>query len=476
MNLITSALTSGFTQKQIIDYFIRKFPQYKDKIQAAVSMGFTPNQILKFVGGGRQEVNKREIGSLTEHERTKQSEAQRKSNINQTAMGIAGTALGAYGLPAILGALNKSANSQIQTPGPFAGPLSQTPIRTGPAALPAPQPPQTITDQPSPMPPIGPRGGAGVPQPVNVSKAPGLPPANKLATPQVAQSPASEPVTQGPVKPESGAILDNLGIRLKIEKMRHQGHEPNTIIQAAEKMIPKELKGQFPVKEVVADYLSKPPETALGKLPEGKGINYKGLLEPFEDKPVRPEDYQRKPDDVKPLDKGALVLTPNGKVSEVKAKGPTGLIVDEGGKGTKHQEADLEQEPEDVIDIVNNILKIPEVDRSSVVSLFTYDPEDQQMIIQFHTGESFKYYGMPPEEVKEIAEKNGTPVTEGKNVFGAWSPEDKKSLGAALIQRVINNPKYKKPKKGEPPNPNYKKLDTLYDFYEKLRKKPKRKS
>lgn len=498
MNVILQSLV-GYAAPQVIKFLSQNIPKLAPGIAAAQSQGFDAEQILKFLGKHIKPKNKKAADeNLNDYDKylsnigikTKAEREETRNNFLKGALGVGAGALGLYGTA-------KQAQSLLNVARTGPNPLPQGPIMTGPTALPAPQPPQTITNQPSPMPPIGPRGGSGINQPVNVAKAPGLPPAKTLPTPQVAQPPAPEPVTQGPVRPESGAILDNLGIRLKIEKMRHQGHEPNTIIQAAEKMIPKELRGQFPVKEVVSDYLSKPAETQLGKLPEGKGINYKGLLEPFEDKPLRSEDYQNKSvpeiqrltglnypeakrlkegSEVKPLDKGALVLTPNGKVSEVKAKSPTGLIVDEGGKGTKHQEEDLEQEPEDVIEIVNNILKIPEVDRSSVVSLFTYDPEDKQMIIQFHNGESFKYYGIEPEEVKEIAEKNGTPVTEGKNVFGAWSPEDKKSLGAALIQRVISNPKYKKPKKGEPPNPNYKKLDTLYDFYEKLRKKPKRKS
>lgn len=377
-----------------------------------------------------------------------------------------------------------------------------TPGTPPPAISPGPSllqsiPSQAITSTPSPMPPIGPQGGSSIPQPVNVAKAPGLPPAKALQAPSITPT---QPVTQGPVRPESGNILEKLGIRLKIEKMRHQGHEPNMIIQAAEKLVPKELRGQFPVKEIVADYLSKPPETELTKAPPGQERQFKGILEPFpelQEKMAKQEDYRnkstaqiqretglswpeadrlKKSANAKPFDKGSLVLTPEGKISEVKAKSPTGLIVDEGGKGKKIPEADLEQEPGDVQDIVENILKIPEVDRSSIVSLFTFDPDENTMYIQYHNGETWKYTDVDPEEVKAVADKMGIPVTEGKGMYGAWSPKDKKSLGAALIQRFLQNPKYKKPKKGEPPNPNYKKLETFYDYWEKLRKKPKRKS
>jgi len=475
VNVLLQSLV-GYAAPQVIKFLSQNIPKLAPGIAAATSQGYNANQILKFLGSHVKPKNKKaadenqndydkylsKIGIKTKGEREES-----RSKFLKGALGVGAGALGLYQTAKYANSLLNVARTGGPTPQP------QAPIMTGPGnryVPQSPQPPQPITHTPSPMPPIGPRGGAAVPQPVNVAKAPGLPPAKTLPTPQVASP--DQPQTA----PQSREILDNLGIRLKIEKMRHQGHEPNTIIQAAEKMVPASLRGQIPVKDVVSDYLSQPPTTQLGKLPEGKGIQYKGLLEPFEDKPIRPEDYQRKTEEVKPFDKGALVLTPQGKISEVKAKGPTGLIVDDGGKGVKHKEEDLEQEPADVPNIVENILKIPEVDRSSIVSLFTFDPDEKSMYIQYHNGETYKYNDVDPKEVSAVADKMGIPVTEGKSMFGAWSPEDKKSLGAALIQRFLQNPKYKKPKKGDPANPNYKKLETLYDYWEKLRKKPKRKS
>lgn len=480
--LITQLISTGYTAAQILKFLSNKIPQLSKNISGAQSQGYPAEQILKYLSTKIQPSNDRAYKQgLNSNERylagsgikTPGERTESRNKFIKGALGVGAGVLGAYGtLKAAQNYLNVAPTTGYGTP-------PQTPPTSPPAqasALPGPQQPQAITNTPSPMPPIGPRGGLGVPQPVNVAKGPGLPPQNQLKAIAPPANVPSEPVTMAPEKPDSGAILDKLGLRLRIEKMRHQGHEPNMIIQAAEKLVPKEMQGQFPVKEIVADYLSKSPTTALKKLPEEQGRNFKGLLEPFEDKPIRPEDYQRKPEDVKPLDKGALVLTPNGKVSEVKAKAPTGLIVDDGGKGVKHQEADLEQEPADIPNIVENILKIPEVNRSSIVSLFTFDPDDNSMYIQYHNGETYKYNDVDPKEVAAVADKMGIPVTEGKGMYGAWSPEDKKSLGAALIQRFLQNPKYKKPKKGEPANPNYKKLETFYDYWEKLRKKPKRKS
>lgn len=92
---ILKALTSGFTAKQVIDFIIKKFPQHQEKIQTALSMGFNPAHILKQISGGRKEVNKK-IDALTEHERTRQSEKQSTSRINQTALSLASTAVSPY--------------------------------------------------------------------------------------------------------------------------------------------------------------------------------------------------------------------------------------------------------------------------------------------------------------------------------------------------------------------------------------------
>lgn len=165
-----------------------------------------------------------------------------------------------------------------------------------------------------------------------------------------------------------------------------------------------------------------------------------------------------------------IVMTPEGP-AEIKHDGEAGKIVktEKGQKSFAHD--DIEKVPEDVIQAVSNILQIPEEDRSSNIALFMYNPQDSEMYFQFHDGSAYKYYGIDPEKVFRLANKMSIPITSGQNIFGAWSPDDKKSLGATFYQEVLKDPKYKKSKKGEPPNPNYVKLETLYDYWEKLRKK-----
>lgn len=167
-----------------------------------------------------------------------------------------------------------------------------------------------------------------------------------------------------------------------------------------------------------------------------------------------------------------FVMTPLG-AGEVKHKGKAGQIVSTPSGDKSFPDEDIEDVPQDVIQAVSNILQIPEVDRSSNIALFLYNPKDKEMYFQFHDGSAYKYYDIDPDKVYRLANKMAIPITSGENIYGAWSPEDKASLGAAFYQEILKDPKYKKPGKGEPPNPFYHKLETMYDYWKDLRKKPK---
>jgi hypothetical protein len=169
-----------------------------------------------------------------------------------------------------------------------------------------------------------------------------------------------------------------------------------------------------------------------------------------------------------------VVITPNGP-GEIEFEGKEGIIADVNGKQKSYRKDDYVKTDKEIIKAVQNILNIPEVDKSSNIVLFLYNPKDAEMYVQFHDGSTYKYYDVDPDKVYRIANKMGIPITKGQNIYGAWSQEDRRSLGAAFHKEILKDPKYKKAAKGQPPNPNYYKLETLYDYWEKLRKKPKKK-
>ncbi len=74
---ISSALSKGFTSKQIIDFLIKKFPDHSDKIKTALASGYTVDQVLKYLGGGRKAVTQESLPQ-TEYEKTRGTDIQRR--------------------------------------------------------------------------------------------------------------------------------------------------------------------------------------------------------------------------------------------------------------------------------------------------------------------------------------------------------------------------------------------------------------
>jgi hypothetical protein len=174
----------------------------------------------------------------------------------------------------------------------------------------------------------------------------------------------------------------------------------------------------------------------------------------------------------KNVKKGDLVFDEEsenfGKLKDIKKKE---ALIDDNGKLHKVKLENLEKTPEDLIKAAQDLLKIPEVDRSSVISLLTYRPSSNELFIQYHNGETYAYEDIDKDLVNEITEAMGTPVTSGKNIYGAWEEGKKDSRGAALIHKILRDPKYSKENEGK----TWEKLGTHYDYWKKLRKVPKRK-
>ena len=120
-------------------------------------------------------------------------------------------------------------------------------------------------------------------------------------------------------------------------------------------------------------------------------------------------------------------------------------------------------------EVVDELIGITEENKSAPVAFWAYNPEEREAVVLYSTGVAYKYLNVSGELAKLLREKAIRPKTSGKNEYGEWSPEDEKSLGATLSALIHNDPMYKKPKKGEPPNPNYKRLDTEYDRHKELR-------
>lgn len=560
MNLIAR----GFSSKTVMDYFIRKYPEHKGKIQAATAAGFGYDTLARIIDG--KKAGKREE-YLTDHEKTVKAHS---DNRKRAAMGVVGAAglagaaiAGGYHYATRNRAIRPNAilppqqgQGQIPQGGPGGGrgpqgqTINVTPQQSGTRNVPAlanqqgmipynPQaprgsPPSVMPSGPVIMPPYehDPQQNVGLVKNIREDKrimealSSGLPmaavtqllretlPKGKIHIMEKApggfeqviedfdrhrRQTTSEDTRLNQIQKINERNEKPLDIRQKESQMSNEGRGIQALRQRDQQPTPEEMMGdpqqlqqmqqmqqmnqmqdQEPIQaqQQGFDTIDQPmvPEQMQAEMQQQQDIETgKEIQRPLideikklgeQDKPLGDFDVQSA--------LANMVITPKG-VGEIKHKGKAGVIAKVDGKDSSFKPEDIEQPSEDLIEAVQNILQIPEVDRSSNIALFLYNPKDNEMFFQFHNGESYKYYDIDPDAVYRLAKKMAIPISEGKNIYGAWSQDDRQSLGAAFYQEILKNPKYKKPGKDQPANPNYQKLDTMYDYWKLLRKQPKRK-
>lgn len=456
MTGIVGALGAGYSASKILQYISQHNPAMAQKISAALNAGHTVDHILRYL-----QKHQKMMGNLVPE---RQQETPGKSaNLYKTAQtqihpslkGMAQAGLGAAGAIGASYALSRALPKVLQgVQGTLPGLTPNAPTPGAPPAAPSPMG--------QPIPAVGQAVPGRQPQPIQQSPQPPV-------SPNITQQP---PAIQPQINPTTTQQIFSKypGFVNKIEEMLSAKNTPEAIATYFKKFNPSQIaklekEVGKPAEEIVKEYIASKPQT--------ENVNPLDMGKSAEKVEISPEMDKVEEKTPVSITKGSVAISPQG-VGEVKEIRNGKAIIDIDGKKHQVDEEELEQEPEDVVQTVQELLKIPEVDKSSIVSLFTYDPDESKMYIQFHNGETYKYLDVDPEKVFKVANKMGIPVTEGKNIFGAWSPDDKKSLGAALIKEIISDPKYKKSRKGEKENPNYVKLETLYDYWEKLRKKPKR--
>lgn len=273
-----------------------------------------------------------------------------------------------------------------------------------------------------------------------------------------APTPGPAPMSNAPVQPsppiapEEAARIANTETLNSITP-EFQQYANQQIAQGREKSLAETLRDFQKMKETPAPYI--PPAV---QAPES---------------PIDPTLTQKIQEDVAKMqapERGSVVSLPAGNVGVIKDIKKEHALIDEDGKTHKVKISDLQLPDEAVQQTVARLLEIPEVDKSSTINYWAYDPEDKDLFLMFHNGETYKYHDVPEDLVKELHEMAVSPTTKKENEFGAWSPEDPKSRGATFIKKLIAHPKYKKPKKGEPENKFYRKLRKGYDYWAKLRK------
>ncbi len=504
---IASALTGGYTTKQIMQFLIRQFPQHADKIKGALKAGFTADQVVKFLGGGRKGVNQ-ETEGLTEHEQVRSKDMQRRENVNQGALKGAGMAALAGGTalaaPMAKSALQRAA-PQLFGPGAI---TSSSNTGLGPSS--------NNTGSPSP------------------TQAPQIPQAN-LISPSSSQPPVSPNIPQQsqPNQPKLNTtnineLVNKHGLTKHIESLSSNVKDPKAIAGILYNKFPREMKkfqeeAGIPMEDAISEYMQsnvKPldieePDDKLGfkeafkTMEEGAPTNklYEGIFEslkngkdtfagikdpliskakPYFDKGIikspedlkrfvnNPEEFQQK--EPSKIEKGSTVASPQG-IGEIKEIRNGKAIIEIDGKKHQVDEDELIESPlpeKDLADLYDDLISGIEKTTGKQVSRNVdwagYDPGSNELAYKPHGSDKLYVYGDISERDIEVLTKFlSQRKSTGSNFIGAWQAGSESPIGAAMYQLI----KELQEERGGKGNEYKNKYETIYDAIEPAKKAAK---
>lgn len=515
----------GYRAGTILRHLSRSNPKLYNQINTAIGIGYPAVSILNSLARnkkGTKEDKKAELDFNTAWNRSRKAIDERNKRTEKKALGALGTAAALY---AMAGQTN---NRPPHNPYANRGqPQQATPLQIGFGGgqpqnqQPAPNAPQQPPPNAPPITPATPQ----TPQTRNPTQPlpQNIPPLPTTITPvQVQQAVQQNPLDQAQQTNQNipTANTEKTAFLNKAELLKRatspQALQPSPEMQAEEPEEPPVIKAArklFVENPQLEKFINKHRE--VGKKDEEiyealqKAKLFKPIIDRFETttgrhflgmmKGLKPNAPIRKnkvlfpsvsnlekkyklskdlaedvrsgkvaPVIARALESKDVIITPKGP-GEVKKvhNGYAYALVD--GKLIKTPITDIEEPSEDVSEVVDYLIGLTEENKSAPVAFWAYNPEEREAVVLYSTGDAYQYFNVSGEVAKLLREKAIRPKTSGKNEYGEWSPEDEKSLGATLSKLIHQDPLYKKPKKGEPANPNYKRLNTEYDRHKELR-------
>jgi hypothetical protein len=454
MTALLAALRSGISAKKILEFLMRKSPEFAPKISKALASGITAEKVLGFFTKGQ---NFEKLKAVMENEYSMENNANPlvqaqnvrdrnlandpASSLKRSAPGI----LGAIGSAGLGMALNHALPNQLKD--------------SIPETL---QKNQEIPQQPpvNPVPPTAPQV-----QPVSST----LPQGNAIVQPQGISN-ISDVLSKYP------------GFIQKVQDLRNSGNNAISISSYFKKFnagqsakLVKEA-GQ-PLEKIVEDYISKTPIQSSVKPLDNAGksladiakfkvgdiigtrhgtatisqLNDKTFELKYENGGVRSgpidsfkhELASAKQEEKQPIAKADTVLTPDG-LGEVVANRNGKSIVEVDGK--KHQIEDkkiLKPPKEAAVEALELIKSFtPEQQRSTHHMLNSYDEEEKKGFFVFHNGSAYVVDDISPEEYKELSEEIEQAKTTGETVIGKWaSGEGSRGAGYNKIVKGVKDRK-----------------------------------
>lgn len=472
IQLIQQALLMGHTVSQVLNFLGSKMPNVAPAVTNARKRGYTDEDILKFLQGKIKVDKKQAERKLSEVEKNfegagilnKEEKQERKAKFLQGALGVAGTALGAYGLyNKYSGLFSPTASSQT---GPASGGASTPPQPGGPPptapSTPAPQSPQGTVPHGAPIPTgqqVATRGLPANPVPnptpnplssIKSNSNPNIPSQNTIETESF-----PEETYQTPEHKKQQA-LGKFHNKLRARTLREQ------LLKDYEDTYgpPSEAIKQLPPEdlEAIVNVVKQPEQLAPGQpnaiqpqnaIGEEQNIqaaaNVKEEQPPIHDQSVTetvPPSQEQKPTEPPKLAKGSKVITPSGDFAEIEDLPGKTAKVNVDGKQEVLDSDDLTAVPENEEEILSLyeklIAKIPENLRSSMLNWVGYDPERNILQVKFHNGSSYTYENIPAEFADKLKDVQFLAKTTGGNYYGNWETgENSRGAGvSALIKEL----------------------------------------
>lgn len=448
MNPINTAVNSGYSTEQILDFLVRKFPKYKKKITQALGKGYSAGQILSFLSGKGDDV----YGN-TEHEITLTRDLEkRKRNEKNVALAAAtlaagtGSALTRAALPttaALEGEL-LPAQTQIAQQIPKQLPYAdQELIGNISTQEPSPESPQT---------PISPTPEAN--QTTDTSQEP-------LSQEEQALFNIQER------RKESDRLFDIAASqRIKKENMTPFMRIARSLIKSG-KVSDRETFDEF--RKYWAATEGQPRGNSFVEF-ERFRVSKPKMIEPEKQQQSKAA-LQSEEIQAKPIEKGSFVITPSG-VGEVKAIQNGKSLVDIDGKKQAFDESKLLTSPisqknlADLYDdLIQGIEQKTKQEISKNVEWAGYDPKTNELAYKPHGAAFYVYTDINPEDAKALTEVLTQRKTSGENYIGVWKAGTDSPIGAAMSQLIQRLQKERGGKGSEYRN----KFETIYDAIEPAR-------
>jgi|GEM_PF-1438769 hypothetical protein len=459
---ILNALSSGYTQNQIISYLIRKFPQYKNHIKNAQAAGFSADKILKYLEKGRKGVTE-ENSSKTEHERTREAERRTQSNQLKGAGALAATAAVPFVAPMASAALSRVAPAianNLQNVIPAAGSVLQraAPQLFGQGSIP--QHAQTLQNTAN----VSASTQVGIPTSHNQ-----IPNTQQIQSGQSQQPPIINQVTPNIAQPQPVAQPEGISNSKEVfeEKMKdiHKSLQEG-LTDKAKAIEAKKYLEKLGIKDKVDDLLARgnSPEQAAAALGMKSGDGkLRGTIDPellanidayaktAQEQPQERapmEQPRQKLDEAKeaerkPIAKNETVASPHG-VGEVITSRNGKSIIEVDGKKHQVDDKSLLKPPKEAAIEALELIKgfTPEEMRSTHHMLNAYDEGEKKGFFVFHNGSAYVVDDISPEEYKELSEEVEKAKTTRETIIGKWaSGEGSRGAGYNKVVKGVRERK-----------------------------------